>query len=114
ERHEDSLGRIDRVALVARQRRVRDHLYLDFHTGPRALHVCAGWRRRGRADGYPSAQAVVPQCQQRGTESARLIRSCIVVPMEGVEPTHPYGYQILSLARLPIPPHRLPSERYNI
>src|SRR5437773_1344912 len=26
--------------------------------------------------------------------------------MEGVEPTHPYGYQILSLARLPIPPHR--------
>src|SRR5712664_3153672 len=32
-----------------------------------------------------------------------------MVPMEGVEPTHPYGYQILSLARLPIPPHR-PSE----
>ena len=30
------------------------------------------------------------------------------VPMEGVEPTHPYGYQILSLARLPIPPHRRP------
>jgi hypothetical protein len=29
-----------------------------------------------------------------------------MVPMEGVEPTHPYGYQILSLARLPIPPHR--------
>ena len=29
--------------------------------------------------------------------------------MEGVEPTHPYGYQILSLARLPIPPHRLPT-----
>src|SRR5437899_10645520 len=26
--------------------------------------------------------------------------------MEGVEPTHPYGYQILSLARLPIPTHR--------
>lgn len=34
----------------------------------------------------------------------------LVVPMEGVEPTHPYGYQILSLARLPIPPHRLPGE----
>ena len=33
-----------------------------------------------------------------------------MVPMEGVEPTHPYGYQILSLARLPIPPHRLPGE----
>ena len=34
-----------------------------------------------------------------------------MVPMEGVEPTHPYGYQILSLARLPIPPHRLPDGR---
>src|SRR5581483_8163689 len=31
-----------------------------------------------------------------------------MVPMEGVEPTHSYEYQILSLARLPIPPHRLP------
>ena len=30
-----------------------------------------------------------------------------LVPMEGVEPTHSYEYQILSLARLPIPPHRL-------
>ena len=29
-----------------------------------------------------------------------------LVPMEGVEPTHSYEYQILSLARLPIPPHR--------
>src|SRR5713101_6732508 len=26
--------------------------------------------------------------------------------MEGVEPTHSYEYQILSLAHLPIPPHR--------
>ncbi len=26
--------------------------------------------------------------------------------MEGVEPTRPCGHQILSLARLPIPPHR--------
>jgi len=31
-----------------------------------------------------------------------------MVPTEGVEPTHPHGYQILSLARLPIPPHRPP------
>ena len=31
-----------------------------------------------------------------------------MVPAEGVEPTHPYGYQILSLARLPIPPRRQP------
>ena len=30
-----------------------------------------------------------------------------MVPMEGVEPTHFHEYQILSLARLPIPPHRL-------
>ena len=29
-----------------------------------------------------------------------------MVPTEGVEPTHPYEYQILSLARLPIPPRR--------
>jgi hypothetical protein len=35
--------------------------------------------------------------------------------MEGVEPTHPYGYQILSLARLPIPPHRLSgAKKYKI
>ena len=31
----------------------------------------------------------------------------LMVPMEGVEPTHSHEYQILSLARLPIPPHRL-------
>jgi hypothetical protein len=30
----------------------------------------------------------------------------VMVPMEGVEPTHSFEYQILSLARLPIPPHR--------
>ena len=30
-----------------------------------------------------------------------------VVPAEGVEPTHSHEYQILSLARLPIPPRRL-------
>lgn len=29
-----------------------------------------------------------------------------MVPVEGLEPPHPHGYQILSLARLPIPPHR--------
>ena len=34
-----------------------------------------------------------------------------MVPMEGVEPTHPHGYQILSLARLPIPPHRQPDNQ---
>ena len=32
-----------------------------------------------------------------------------LVPAEGVEPTHSYEYKILSLARLPIPPRRLPS-----
>ena len=30
-----------------------------------------------------------------------------LVPVEGIEPTLPCGNQILSLARLPIPPHRL-------
>ena len=34
-----------------------------------------------------------------------------MVPMEGVEPTHSCEYQILSLARLPIPPHRLPNNQ---
>jgi hypothetical protein len=34
------------------------------------------------------------------------------VPTEGVEPTHPYGYQILSLARLPIPPRRHVETQY--
>ncbi len=29
-----------------------------------------------------------------------------MVPEEGLEPTQPCGYQILSLARLPIPPLR--------
>src|ERR1700677_4830102 len=31
-----------------------------------------------------------------------------MVPTEGVEPTQPCGYWILSPARLPIPPHRPP------
>ena len=35
-----------------------------------------------------------------------------VVPTEGVEPTHPHGYQILSLARLPIPPRRHVKTKY--
>jgi hypothetical protein len=30
----------------------------------------------------------------------------LMVPAEGIEPPHPHGYQILSLARLPIPPRR--------
>jgi hypothetical protein len=29
-----------------------------------------------------------------------------MVPVEGLEPPRPHGHQILSLARLPIPPHR--------
>src|SRR6266487_3770153 len=36
-----------------------------------------------------------------------------MVPMEGVEPTHSHEYQILSLARLPIPPHRLLAGKYK-
>src|SRR5881296_3913445 len=40
----------------------------------------------------------------------------MMVPMEGVEPTHSCEYQILSLARLPVPPHRhcLLQTTYNI
>jgi hypothetical protein len=37
------------------------------------------------------------------------IHLCTMVPTEGVEPTHSYEYQILSLARLPIPPRRQPN-----
>src|SRR5580765_4489829 len=36
-----------------------------------------------------------------------------MVPLEGVEPTHSYEYQILSLARLPIPPHRLSAQNIS-
>ena len=35
-----------------------------------------------------------------------IVKSCLV-PEEGIEPTHPCGYEILSLARLPVPPLRL-------
>ena len=31
---------------------------------------------------------------------------CLMVPAEGIEPTHCYQYEILSLARLPVPPRR--------
>ena len=37
-----------------------------------------------------------------------LLPPFLLVPTEGVEPTHSHEYQILSLARLPIPPRRLP------
>src|ERR1035441_7884837 len=41
----------------------------------------------------------------------RFLTKCSrLVPMEGVEPTHSHEYQILSLARLPIPPHRPPAK----
>src|SRR5207249_988221 len=38
----------------------------------------------------------------------QMLRSSFItmVPTEGVEPTRPRGHQILSLARLPIPPRR--------
>jgi hypothetical protein len=47
----------------------------------------------------------------RPLNSARCIPPNLKVPAEGLEPTHPCGYQILSLARLPIPPHRLRLEK---
>lgn len=34
------------------------------------------------------------------------MRTKKMVPVEGVEPTLPYGNAILSRARLPVPPHR--------
>ena len=37
-----------------------------------------------------------------------------MVPEEGVEPTHPFGYGILSPARLPVPPLRLESLRISV
>jgi hypothetical protein len=43
--------------------------------------------------------------------SAKTQLLIVMVPMEGVEPTHSREYQILSLARLPIPPHRPKSHR---
>ncbi len=67
---------------------------LDFGVG--GCFTSAIWNRRG----------------DRGRGRLSACFSCLqmfsVVPMEGVEPTHSYEYQILSLARLPIPPHRLP------
>jgi hypothetical protein len=30
----------------------------------------------------------------------------LMVPGGGIEPPHPFGYQILNLARLPVPPSR--------
>ncbi len=36
-----------------------------------------------------------------------------MVPEEGVEPTHPFGYGILSPARLPVPPLRLELHRIS-
>src|SRR2546427_4855678 len=36
-----------------------------------------------------------------------------MVPTEGVEPTRPRGHQILSLARLPIPPRRHKAAEYK-
>ena len=37
-----------------------------------------------------------------------------ILPAEGIEPTLPCGNQILSLARLPVPPHRLQVVHYSL
>ena len=42
-----------------------------------------------------------------GIKSKSRIRSREEVPAEGIEPTHPCEYWILSPARLPVPPRRL-------
>ena len=56
--------------------------------------------------GVRSAQRADPANSSAPITDALL--EVLLVPTEGVEPTHPFGYQILSLARLPIPPHRPP------
>lgn len=54
------------------------------------------------------------RCNNTVTTFQAIQRNTLImmVPMEGVEPTHSYEYQILSLARLPIPPRRLWSSQY--
>ena len=41
-----------------------------------------------------------------------VISNFLLVPKEGLEPTHPCGYQILSLTRLPVSPLRLMKRGY--
>ncbi len=60
--------------------------------------------REGRG---PKRRRLKTRSQKTNIDSTSVEKPFILmVPTEGVEPTHPYGYQILSLARLPIPPRR--------
>ena len=61
----------------------------------------------------PFGFELVAKAATKGNKSQLQIPLILMVPTEGVEPTHPYGYQILSLARLPIPPHRPPVAHYK-
>src|SRR5687767_15095165 len=51
-----------------------------------------------------SEMRVIARLDARGAEKVAADEQRRLVPGEGVEPTHPFGYQILSLARLPVPP----------
>ena len=55
-----------------------------------------------------SASCVISWYVGNDLERGILRKGCglWMVPEEGIEPSHPEGYQILSLARLPIPPLR--------
>ena len=48
-------------------------------------------------------------CQTVSAEPERSILPNFMVPMEGLEPPRSHEHQILSLARLPIPPRRQPN-----
>ena len=81
------------------------------------------WQRR-RVQKFPGdsgarAELIDPNARHREADLWRRFfkssaRRRSMVPMEGVEPTHSYEYQILSLARLPIPPHRPPGRKLTM
>ena len=70
------------------------------------------WRLGGRIAAqelgrHCPARSSIANCTSRErANGVSFLEEIVLVPMEGVEPTHPCGYQILNLARLPIPPHR--------
>ena len=70
--------------------------------------------RGGRTVRHGGRQAEVDgQLRATPTPTHSLKRHVILVPTEGVEPTHSHEYQILSLARLPIPPRRQSDAQYK-
>ena len=62
---------------------------------------------------FPPGRAPAQSDRLHLTTAGKFSLVLLMVPMEGVEPTHSFEYQILSLARLPIPPHR-PTENQQL